>query len=90
MALERIDAGDFAGARRWLDWARIELRPSNSEDPLEGPAFARAWTVGAEADLAARARGRRDVVSRLRAWASARCRCCWRRVRRGSECRATS
>jgi hypothetical protein len=52
MALERIDAGDFAGARRWLDWARIELRAVNSEDPLEGPAFARSWTVGAEADLA--------------------------------------
>ncbi len=53
MALERIDAGDFAGARRWLDWARLELRAGNSEDPLEGPAFARGWTVGAEADLAA-------------------------------------
>jgi hypothetical protein len=53
MALERADANDFAGARRWLDWARMELRALNSEDPLEGPAFARAWTVGAEADLAA-------------------------------------
>ncbi len=52
MALERIDANDFAGARRWLDWARLELRAGNSEDPLEGPAFARAWTVGAESDLA--------------------------------------
>jgi transglutaminase-like putative cysteine protease len=53
MALERIDANDFGGARRWLDWARLELRAGNSEDPLEGPAFARAWTVGAESDLAA-------------------------------------
>jgi transglutaminase-like putative cysteine protease len=52
MALERIDAGDYAGARRWLDWARLELRAPNSEDPLEGPAFARAWTVGAESDPA--------------------------------------
>lgn len=52
MALERIDAGDYAGARRWLDWARLELRAPNTEDPLEGPAFARAWTVGAESDLA--------------------------------------
>jgi hypothetical protein len=51
LALERIDANDFAGARRWLDWARLELRAGNSEDPLEGPAFARAWTVGAESDL---------------------------------------
>jgi len=58
MALERVDAGDFNGARRWLDWARLDLRPGNSDDPLEGPAFARAWTVGASsieggADLAA-------------------------------------
>jgi tetratricopeptide (TPR) repeat protein len=51
MALERIEANDLAGARRWLDWARLELRASNSEDPLEGPAFARTWTVGVEADL---------------------------------------
>jgi hypothetical protein len=52
MALERIEANDFDGARRWLDWARVEVRASNAEDPLEGPAFARAWTVGVEADLA--------------------------------------
>jgi len=52
MALERVEAGDLAGARRWLDWARLEMRGGNSEDPLEGPAFARAWTVGVEADLA--------------------------------------
>ena len=52
-ALERVDAGDFAGARRWLDWARVEQRPSNSDDPLAGPSFARAWTVGVETDLSA-------------------------------------
>jgi transglutaminase-like putative cysteine protease len=52
LALERLDANDFAGARRWLDWARLEVRNGNSEDPLEGPAFARAWTIGAEADVA--------------------------------------
>ena len=51
MALERIGANDLGGARRWLDWARLELRPANTEDPLEGPAFARAWTVGVETDL---------------------------------------
>jgi transglutaminase-like putative cysteine protease len=56
IALERIEAGDLAGARRWLDWARLELRPATSEDPLEGPAFARAWTIGAESGIdAARA-----------------------------------
>ena len=52
MAEERLDAGDFAGARRWLDWARLELRGANTEDPLEGPAFARTWTVGVETDMA--------------------------------------
>ena len=52
MALERIEAHDLGGAHRWLDWARLELRPANTEDPLEGPAFGRAWTVGVETDLA--------------------------------------
>jgi transglutaminase-like putative cysteine protease/tetratricopeptide (TPR) repeat protein len=52
MALERIEGNDLDGARRWLDWARLELRPANTEDPLEGPAFARAWTVGVGTDLA--------------------------------------
>lgn len=51
MALERLGNQDLAGARRWLDWARVELKASNPEDPLEGPAFARAWTVGVESDL---------------------------------------
>jgi len=50
MALERLEAQDSAGARRWLDWARLELHAANTEDPLEGPAFARAWTVGVAAD----------------------------------------
>jgi transglutaminase-like putative cysteine protease len=52
LAQERIDAQDLDGARRWLDWARLELRAANSEDPLDGPAFARVWTVGVESDLA--------------------------------------
>ena len=52
-ALERVDAGDFAGAKRWLDWARVEQRPANTDDPLAGPSFARAWTVGVETDIAA-------------------------------------
>jgi tetratricopeptide (TPR) repeat protein len=52
-AQERVDAGDFAGARRWLDWARVQQRPSNTDDPLAGPSFSRAWTVGVETDLAA-------------------------------------
>jgi hypothetical protein len=51
LALERVAARDYAGARRWLDWARLEMRAANTEDPLEGPAFARAWTVGAESNL---------------------------------------
>jgi transglutaminase-like putative cysteine protease len=51
LALERVAEHDYAGARRWLDWARLELRAANTEDPLEGAAFARAWTVGADSDL---------------------------------------
>jgi transglutaminase-like putative cysteine protease/tetratricopeptide (TPR) repeat protein len=52
-AQERIDAGDFTGARRWLDWARVEQRPFATDDPLAGPSFSRAWIVGAETELSA-------------------------------------
>ena len=52
-AQERVEAGDFAGARRWLDWARVEQRPGNTDDPLAGPSFSRAWTVGVKSDDAA-------------------------------------
>jgi transglutaminase-like putative cysteine protease len=51
-ALERLDADDIEGARRWLDWARLEQRVANSEDPLVGYTFARFWTVGGRADAA--------------------------------------
>jgi transglutaminase-like putative cysteine protease/tetratricopeptide (TPR) repeat protein len=52
-AMERVEADDFAGARRWLDWARLDQRPANTDDPLAGPSFARAWTVGAETNIKA-------------------------------------
>jgi len=52
-AQEHVDAGDYAGARRWLDWARVEQRSANTDDPLAGPSFSRAWTVGIESDIAA-------------------------------------
>ena len=52
-AQEHVETGDLAGARRWLDWARVEQRPSGTDDPLAGPSFSRAWTVGVESDLGA-------------------------------------
>jgi hypothetical protein len=52
LAIERLDAGDLPGARRWLDWAKLELSVVNSEDPLAGYPFARAWLVGTEYDAA--------------------------------------
>jgi transglutaminase-like putative cysteine protease len=45
-ALERLDAGDAAAARQWLDWARLEQDAQNSDDPLYGNAFSRFWTPG--------------------------------------------
>jgi hypothetical protein len=51
-AIERLDANDAEGARQWLDWARLEQRVANSEDPLVGYNFARFWTVGGQADAA--------------------------------------
>jgi transglutaminase-like putative cysteine protease/tetratricopeptide (TPR) repeat protein len=49
-ALERLEAGDLAGARQWLDWARMEQSPANSEDPLFGFTFSRAWAAGGNDD----------------------------------------
>lgn len=51
-ALDELEAGDIEGARQWLDWARLEQRVTNSEDPLVGYSFSRFWTVGAQADAA--------------------------------------
>ena len=47
-ALRRLAAGDLAGARQWLDWAR-----EVSKDPagdLRLPPFSALWTRGAAAD----------------------------------------
>jgi transglutaminase-like putative cysteine protease/tetratricopeptide (TPR) repeat protein len=45
-ALRRADAGDLAGARQWLDWAREELQAPGGDDPLAGPPFVRLWQAG--------------------------------------------
>jgi transglutaminase-like putative cysteine protease/predicted Zn-dependent protease len=51
-ALARLDTGDEAGARQWLDWARLEQDVSNSEDPLNGYNFSRFWRPGGKQDAA--------------------------------------
>lgn len=51
-ALDELDGGDVEGARQWLDWARLEQRVANSEDPLVGYSFSRFWTIGGQADAA--------------------------------------
>jgi hypothetical protein len=51
-AIDELDSGDIEGARQWLDWARLEQRVTNSEDPLAGYTFSRFWTVGGQADAA--------------------------------------
>jgi transglutaminase-like putative cysteine protease len=52
VAAERLQAGDTEGARRWLDWARLEQDAANSDDPLYGYAFSRFWTAGGKPDVA--------------------------------------
>jgi tetratricopeptide (TPR) repeat protein len=42
-AWDLVSAGHVNAATRWLDWAREELHPEASEDPLAGPAFLRLW-----------------------------------------------
>ncbi|HEX6636329.1 MAG TPA: DUF3857 domain-containing protein, partial [Steroidobacteraceae bacterium] len=51
-ALDELGAGDLEGARQWLDWARLEQRVTNSEDPLAGLSLSKFWTVGGQADEA--------------------------------------
>lgn len=46
-ALRRAEAGDVAGARRWLDWARESLPEVVAED-RPGHGFARGWKRGQE------------------------------------------
>jgi transglutaminase-like putative cysteine protease len=43
MALERVEAADLDGARRWIDWARLEQDAGVSEDPLYGYTLSRFW-----------------------------------------------
>ncbi|MFQ5664341.1 MAG: DUF3857 domain-containing protein [Terriglobia bacterium] len=49
--LELAEAGDLAGARRWLDWAREERSLPGGDDPYAGPPFPRFWTRGSEAGV---------------------------------------
>jgi tetratricopeptide (TPR) repeat protein len=57
-ALRRLEAGDLAGARRWLDWVREIRSLGGGDDPLSGTPFARLWTRGVPGDeLAIRAAG---------------------------------
>ncbi|OLC55806.1 MAG: hypothetical protein AUH92_01350 [Acidobacteria bacterium 13_1_40CM_4_69_4] len=48
-ALRRLDAGDEAAARRWLDWAREEVPRPPDDDPLSGPPFLLFWKKGSTA-----------------------------------------
>jgi tetratricopeptide (TPR) repeat protein len=51
-ALARIDAGDLAGARTWLDWARERVGYSGTDDPLGAAYFAAFWSKGDDVDKA--------------------------------------
>jgi transglutaminase-like putative cysteine protease/tetratricopeptide (TPR) repeat protein len=48
--LDRIQAGDLAGAKVLLDWLREDSHLAGGDDPLGGPVFPRFWTKGAAAD----------------------------------------
>jgi hypothetical protein len=50
--LDRIAAGDLAGARVLLDWLREDQHLAGGDDPLAGDAFPRLWTKGQEATAA--------------------------------------
>jgi tetratricopeptide (TPR) repeat protein len=48
--MDRLRAGNTAGARVLLDWVREEEHLAGGDDPLAGFAFPRMWTKGQEAD----------------------------------------
>jgi transglutaminase-like putative cysteine protease/Flp pilus assembly protein TadD len=48
--LDRIDAGNLAGAKILLDWLREQQHLSGGDDPLEGDPFPRFWRKGKEAN----------------------------------------
>jgi len=49
--LDRVGAGDVAGARVLLDWVRDDQHLPGGDDALAGFAFPRIWTKGKEGDL---------------------------------------
>jgi tetratricopeptide (TPR) repeat protein len=49
-ALDRVAAGDLAGARLLLDWVREDQHLEGGDDPLAGEPFPRFWTKGKEGD----------------------------------------
>ena len=49
--LRRIEKGDLAGARQWLDWAREQQTLPGGDDPFTGPPFPWFWTKGSDAGL---------------------------------------
>lgn len=50
--LRRVDAGDLAGAKQWLEWAREELPTFQMEDDYLTTPFARFWEKDSVADAA--------------------------------------
>jgi tetratricopeptide (TPR) repeat protein/transglutaminase-like putative cysteine protease len=48
-ALLRLERGDLAGARQWLDWAREKISAPGGDDPLTASPFGTLWTRGVEA-----------------------------------------
>lgn len=42
--LALADNGKLEAARIWLNWARESIAAGGTDDPLEGPPFARLWT----------------------------------------------
>jgi tetratricopeptide (TPR) repeat protein len=48
--VDRVNAGNLAGAKALLDWMREDQHMEGGDDPLGGPVFPRFWTKGEAAD----------------------------------------
>lgn len=51
-ATRRVEKGDLAGARQWLDWALDDVDPGEGDGVLGGHPFPLLWTRGSQAGAA--------------------------------------
>ncbi len=63
-ALRRLDLGETAAARTWLDWARELVSAPDADDPFGGHPVTRFWTIGQPGSLESARRAALALMAR--------------------------